>query len=87
MKFLEPGIKMGVCLFIGQAVGLKILDELQNNEIIGRGWHMTLSTAVLIAGWQTVQYAYNRGLKDASRSDRSTAAVVGEPDDARESPS
>ena len=69
MKFLEPGARMGVCLFIGQAVGLKVLDALQSNDVIGRGWYLTLSTAVLIAGWQTVQYAYHRGLRDASLAD------------------
>lgn len=77
MKLLDPGVKMGVCLFIGQAVGLKILTELLNNDIIGKGWHMKLSTGVLIAGWQTVQYAYNRGRQDASRVDGTDSASGG----------
>lgn len=77
MSFLEPGIRMGACLFIGQAAGLKILDELHDAEMIGRGWHLTFSTAVLIAGWQTVQYAYNRGLKDAHQANETSASTSG----------
>ena len=69
MKFLEPGVKMGVCLFLGQAASFKVLDELRKNELLETGWHLVLSTAVLIVGWQTVQYAYSRGLKDAQDGD------------------
>ena len=77
MKHLDPGLVMGVCLFLGQAVGLKILTELLNNDIIGNGGHMILSTVVLIAGLSTVQYAYHRGRKHAAGVDGETSANSG----------
>jgi len=69
MKHLDPGLVMGVCLFLGQTVGLKMLTELLNNDVIGNGVHMMLSTVVLIAGFSTVFYAYHRGRKDAAQVD------------------
>ena len=77
MKLLDPGLIMGVCLFIGQAGGLKILTELLNNEIISNGGHMMLSTIVLITGLSTVQYAYHRGRKDAAQVGGNTSANDG----------
>jgi hypothetical protein len=75
MKNWNPGATMGVCLFLGQAVSLKVLAELHNNDLIVDGWHLVLSTAVLLAGWQTVQHAYGRGLQDAKRGDDSLSSV------------
>jgi hypothetical protein len=52
---------------MGQAFCLKVIEELQKHDYLNDGWKLVLSAAVLLAGWQVVQSAYGRGLRDATR--------------------
>ena len=66
MKNWNKGATMGLCLFLGQAFSLKVIEELHIHEYLNQGWKLILSTAVLLMGWQVVQSAYGRGLRDAA---------------------
>ena len=67
MKNWNTGATMGLCLFMGQAFCLKAIEELQKYDYLNDGWKLVLSAAVLLVGWQAVQSAYGRGLRDATR--------------------
>lgn len=73
MKYLNTGARMGLCLFLGQTISLKIIDELGKSGHLDKGWTMVLTTTVLLIGWQVVQAAYSRGQSDAARAAKSDA--------------
>ncbi len=66
MKNWNRGSTMGISLFFGQAISLKIIEELHRYDHLNDGWKLVLSAAVLLTGWQVVQSAYGRGLRDAT---------------------
>jgi hypothetical protein len=74
VKNWNVGATMGLCLFLGQAISFKIIEELQKYEYLNQGWRLVLSTTVLIVGWQVVQSAYSRGMRDATRDSNSDSS-------------